>query len=153
MHIVITPIGFVKRYGRGQPNGLAFSCHERAAQDHVQKGLLQRVKVLYVDKGTSVAYLQITPYQAHTIWALQAAGVQLWGERYGATSDELPAMDRLDASQITLDRLTMTMTDTLKLYSPNGVGGGIPGSGGALSGESVTTPGQQLQPNTASSQP
>ena len=43
--------------------------------------LLQRVKVLYVDEGTSVAYLQMTPYQAHTIWALQAAGVQLWGER------------------------------------------------------------------------
>jgi hypothetical protein len=115
--------------------------------------LLQRVKVLYVDEGTSVAYLQMTPYQAHTIWALQAAGVQLWGERYGATSDELPAMDRLDASQITLDRLTMTMTDTLKLYSPEGVGGGIPGSGGALPGDSVTTPGQQLQPNTAPLQP
>ena len=34
--------------------------------------------------------------------SLQAADVQMWGERYGTTSDELPSMDRLDASQITL---------------------------------------------------
>jgi hypothetical protein len=101
--------------------------------------LLQRIKVLYVDEGTSVAYLQMTPYQAHTIWALQAAGVQLWGERYGATSDELPAMDRLDASQIALDRLTMSMTDTLTLYRSAGVGGAIPGAGSTIPGQPVST--------------
>ena len=97
--------------------------------------LLQRVKVLYVDDGKGVAYLQMTPYQAHTIWSLQAAGLQLWGERYGATSDELPSMDRLDASQIALDRLTMTLTDTLKLYRPEGMGGPIPGQSGAIPGQ------------------
>jgi hypothetical protein len=117
--------------GTASPNpiqGRPFACR-----------LLQRVKVLYVDEGTSVAYLQMTPYQAHTIWALQAAGVQLWGERYGATSDELPAMDRLDASQIALDRLTMSMTDTLTLYRSAGVGGAIPGAGSTIPGQPVST--------------
>jgi hypothetical protein len=126
----------------GAAQGRPFACR-----------LLGRVKVLYVDEGASIAYLQMTPYQAHTIWALQAAGVQLWGERYGATSDELPALDRLDAGQITLDRLTMSVTDTLKLYSPQGMGGAIPGSGSAIPGQSDTAPGQQPQPTTVPTQP
>jgi hypothetical protein len=82
----------------------------------------------------------MTPYQSHTIWALQAAGVQMWGERYGATSDELPSLDRLDAGQITLDRLTMTLSDTLKLYSPQGFGGAIPGDNAAIPGQLQTQP-------------
>ncbi len=101
--------------------------------------LLQRVKVLYVDEEKELAYLQMTPYQSHTIWALQAAGVQLWGERYGASSDELPAMDRLDASQIAADRLTMTLSDSLRLYDPQGMGGGM---GASLPGQTTGTPGQ-----------
>jgi len=109
--------------------------------------LMQRVKVLYVDDGKGLAYLQMTPYQSHTIWALQAAGVQMWGERYGATSDELPSMDRLDASQVDLSRLTMTMTDTLKLYNPQGFGGTIPGDNAAIPGQ-AGTPGQP-QPTPA----
>lgn len=87
--------------------------------------LLQRLKVLYVDHTQGVVYVQMTPYQAHAIWALQAANVQLWGERYGATSDALPTMDRLDASQVDAERLTMTLTETLMLT-------GIPGNAGAL---------------------
>lgn len=122
----------------GGPQGRPFACR-----------LMQRVKVLYVDDGKGVAYLQMTPYQSHTIWALQAAGVQMWGERYGATSDELPAMDRLDASQITADRLTMTLSDTLRLYSPQGMGGGIPGSASGLPGSSNALPGQGAQPMAA----
>jgi hypothetical protein len=108
--------------------------------------LLQRVKVLYVDDGKQLAYLQMTPYQSHTIWALQAAGVSMWGERYGASSDELPAMDRLDAGQISTERLTMTLSDTLKLYNPQGMGGGIPTEGGAIPGSSSAIPGQQAIP-------
>jgi hypothetical protein len=61
--------------------------------------LLTSVNVLHVDGG--VAYLEVTPEQSHAVWALQAAGVQLWGERYGSTSDPLANLDRLDASQIT----------------------------------------------------
>jgi hypothetical protein len=117
------------------PQGRPFACR-----------LLQRVKVLWVDTDKSVAYLQLTPYQAHTIWALQAANVQLWGERYGSSSDELPAMDRLDAAQIDAHRLTMTLTDTLKLYSPEGMGGAIPGSSSAIPGHQ-TIPG--VQPTAA----
>jgi hypothetical protein len=116
--------------GDGQAQPRPFACR-----------LLQRVKVLYVDEGKQLAYLQMTPYQSHTIWALQAAGVSMWGERYGASSDELPAMDRLDAGQISTDRLTMTLSDTLKLYNPEGMGGGIPGASSSIPGTTNTIPG------------
>jgi hypothetical protein len=121
----------------GDVRGRPFACR-----------LMQRVKVLYVDDDKGVAYLQMTPYQSHTIWALQAAAVQMWGERYGATSDELPSMDRLDASQVDLNRLTMTLSDTLKLYTPQGFGGAIPGDNSAIPGQ-IGTPGQQSQPTPA----
>lgn len=65
--------------------------------------LLSYVRVLYIEGD--VAYLEMTPYQAQTIWALQAAGLQLWGERYGLTSDTLPAMERLDAGQVNTEEL------------------------------------------------
>jgi hypothetical protein len=99
--------------------------------------LLQRVKVLWVDAEKSIAYLQVTPYQAHAIWSLQAANMMLWGERYGSTSDELPSLDRLDASQIDMTRLTMSISDTLKLYSPEGFGGAIPG-GDSIPGQTTS---------------
>jgi hypothetical protein len=67
--------------------------------------LLSSVRVLYVDHGQGVAFLEMTPYQSHTIWALQAAGLQLWGERYGSTSDELPVLDRLDIGQVNREAL------------------------------------------------
>ncbi len=67
--------------------------------------LLSSVRVLYVDDAAQVAYLEMTPYQSHTIWALQAAGLQLWGERYGATSMPLAELDRLDIGQVTLGNL------------------------------------------------
>ncbi len=64
---------------------------------------LTGVPVLYIESG--VAYLEVTPYQAHAVWALQAAGVQLWGERYGAGSEPLPQLQPLDAAHIDLTRL------------------------------------------------
>ncbi len=124
----------------GEMRGRPFACR-----------LMQRVKVLYVDDGKGLAYLQMTPYQSHTIWALQAAGVQMWGERYGATSDELPSMDRLDASQVDLSRLTMTMTDTLKLYNPQGFAGTIPGDNAAIPGQAGTLGQAQPTPSTSPS--
>lgn len=112
--------------------------------------LLQRLKVLYVDSEKGVAYLQMTPYQAHAIWAIQAATMPLWGERYGATSDALPTLDRLDASQIDLTRLTMSVTETLKLYTPNGIGGAIPGDASAIPGQPpITAPTQATAAPTA----
>jgi hypothetical protein len=60
--------------------------------------LLSSVRVLWIDAG--VAYLEVTPYQAQALRALQAAGLTLWGERYGASSDPLPVLDRLDAGQL-----------------------------------------------------
>ncbi|HMQ30878.1 MAG TPA: SAF domain-containing protein [Chloroflexaceae bacterium] len=64
---------------------------------------LSHVRVLWVDGG--VAHLELTPYQAQSLWAMQAAGVQLWGERYGVASDPLPAFDRLDFGQVNTEEL------------------------------------------------
>lgn len=60
--------------------------------------LLSSVRILWIDAG--IAYLEVTPYQAQALRALQAAGLTLWGERYGASSDPLPVFDRLDAGQL-----------------------------------------------------
>ncbi len=68
--------------------------------------LLSAVRVLYVDEAAAVAYLELTPYQAHTIRALQAAGLELWGERFGASSEQLPPLDRLDIGQVNSAELT-----------------------------------------------
>lgn len=65
---------------------------------------LTDIRILYIEGGT--AYLELTPYQAHALWALQGAGVTLVGERYGATSDPLTPMERLDAEAIALEELT-----------------------------------------------
>ena len=125
------------------PQGRPFACR-----------LLERVKVLFVDDAKGVAYLQMTPYQSHTIWALQAAGVSMWGERYGASSDALLAMDRLDASQVAPDKLVMTISDTLTLDSQAGGMSILPGDTSARPGQQVlpgasnTTLGDQTQPTT-----
>lgn len=113
---------------------------------------LERVPVLYIDNGT--AYLEVTPYQAHAVWALQASGSQLWGERYGQSSDPLVPMDKLDAAAVTLDRLTAPISDTttintLAMNSGSALpastaataipgGGVIPGSGGSIPGTQPT---------------
>jgi len=90
--------------------------------------LLSDVRVLYVDEVEGVAYLELSPYQAHTVWALQAAGVELWGERYGAASDPLPALDRLDIGQVSLEDLSAPPP------TPAPPSAAIPGAGGAIPG-------------------
>ena len=75
----------------GRP--LAFACR-----------LLSNIRVLYVEGN--VAYLEVTPYQAHTIWAIQAANLPLWGERYGASSIEIDPLIRLDIANLDLAELT-----------------------------------------------
>ncbi|NJN14854.1 MAG: flagellar biosynthesis protein FlgA [Oscillochloris sp.] len=93
--------------------------------------LLSSVRVLYVDDGAGIAYLELSPYQSHTIWALQSAGLQLWGERYGVGSDDLGALHRLDIGQVNYEQLTAPVTtpefpsDTPSLP---GAGNPIPGS-------------------------
>ncbi len=71
------------------------------------------IPILYIEDD--VAYLEMTPAQAHALRALQAANVALWAERYGATSDPLQYMDRLDAAQVILPDLTRPVTETLRL--------------------------------------
>lgn len=90
--------------------------------------LLSDVRVLYVDEADGIAYLELSPYQAHTIWALQAAGVELWGERYGATSDALPALDRLDIGQVNVEELSAPVPTPRPDTAIPGAGAGIPGS-------------------------
>ena len=115
---------------------------------------LERVPVLYIDNGT--AYLEVTPYQAHAVWALQASGSQLWGERYGQSSDPLVPMDKLDAAAVTLDRLTAPISDTTTLRATTGGSllpssaaptaspgsAGIPGSDATIPGSQPTAAGQ-----------
>lgn len=92
--------------------------------------LLSDVRVLFVDEAEGVAYLELSPYQAHTIWALQAAGMQLWGERYGASSDALPALERLDVGQVDAAALTAPVPTP---QPPTGAPL-LPGSGATLPG-------------------
>lgn len=73
--------------------------------------LLSSVRVLYVDAEAGVAYLELTPYQAHAIRALQAAGLELWGERFGAGSEALPSLDRLDIGQVSREQLDAPPAD------------------------------------------
>jgi hypothetical protein len=76
-----------------------------------------------------VAYLELSPYQAHTVWAVQAAGVELWGERYGAGSEPLPPLDRLDIGQVNVEQLDAP--------APGAEGSGeagLPGAGAAIPG-------------------
>jgi hypothetical protein len=71
--------------GQGQP----YACR-----------LLSGVNVLYVDSAKEVAYLELPPSAAQAIWAIQAAGLPLWGERYASSAPPLPPLQRLDPSQI-----------------------------------------------------
>ncbi len=86
--------------------------------------LLTSMNVLYVDNG--IAYLEATPAQSHAVWSLQAAGVQLWGERYGATSDPLPTVQRLDASQITPELLAIPGAPSAAGMEPQSSPGATP---------------------------
>lgn len=74
---------------------------------------MSSIPILYIEED--IAYLEMTPAQAHALRALQAANVALWAERYGATSDPLQYMDRLDAAQIVLPELTRPVTETLRI--------------------------------------
>ena len=93
---------------------------------------LSAVRVLWIDGGT--AYLEMTPYQAQAMWAMQAAGVQLWGERFGIASDPLPAFGRLDFGQVSAAQLLapaptpLPRTDPLIAPSIPGANAPIPGS-------------------------
>jgi hypothetical protein len=89
------------------------------------------VRVLYVDEAAGVAYLELTPYQAHTVRALQAAGLDLWGERFGAGSDQLPALDRLDIGQVNSAELTAPAAPPAEGAEPSA----IPGAGTAIPGD------------------
>ncbi|MBX0331137.1 flagellar biosynthesis protein FlgA, partial [Oscillochloris sp. ZM17-4] len=68
---------------------------------------------------------------AQTIWAIQAAGLQLWGERYGVTSDDLPPMTRLDIGQVTMPDLTAPVPTPEARPAP---GSTIPGSTSTVPG-------------------
>ena len=77
---------------------------------------MSRVPILYIEggEGDGVAYLEMTPAQAHSLRALQAAGVTIWGERYGAQSTPLLFLDRMEAAQVTVPDLTAPVSATLR---------------------------------------
>ena len=77
--------------------------------------------------GKNVAYLQMTPYQAHTIWALQPPACRCGASAMAHPPTSCPRWIAWTPPRSAPNRLTMTSTDTLKLYNPQGFGGGIPG--------------------------
>lgn len=117
---------------------------------------MSNITILFIDGGT--AYLQMSPAQAHAMWALSAAGVTMWGERYGSTSTPLMFMDRLDAGQVTIPDLTAPVTDTLriepKLVSPASAAqpsgtpadGALPGATTMIPGANAAVPGSAAKP-------
>lgn len=97
------------------------------------------IPILYIEED--VAYLEMTPAQAHALRALQAANVALWAERYGAASDPLQYMDRLDAAQVILPDLTRPVTETLRV-EPQIVSGAtapVPGATAPIPGAPATS--------------
>jgi hypothetical protein len=101
---------------------------------------MSSVRILYIDGAT--AYLEMTPSQAHSMWALQAAGVAMWGERYGTLSTPLMYMDRLDAGQVILPDLTGPVSETLRV-EPHLQSGNtpIPGANTSIPGSATSIPG------------
>ncbi|MDW8147007.1 MAG: SAF domain-containing protein [Roseiflexaceae bacterium] len=97
------------------------------------------IPILYIEED--VAYLEMTPAQAHALRALQAANVALWAERYGATSEPLQYMDRLDAAQVILPDLTRPVTETLRIEPQivSGANAQIPGATAPIPGAPATS--------------
>lgn len=75
--------------------------------------LLSNAPVLHVDTEAQLAYLALTPPQALALRSVQAAQLALWGERYGAESPALPALDRLDPAEISPAILAAPITATV----------------------------------------
>lgn len=98
------------------------------------------IPILYIEED--IAYLEMTPAQAHALRALQAANVALWAERYGATSDPLQYMDRLDAAQVILPDLTRPVTETLRIEPQivSGVSAPVPGATAPIPSEPTISP-------------
>jgi hypothetical protein len=124
----------------------------RPAQPYACR-FLTAVPVLYIESG--VAYLEVTPYQAHAVWALQGAGVQLWGERYGAASDPLPQLQPLDAAHLDFAQLLAadeTEPDATHESAAQPLDAGAPGCLAALPGQ-PGVPGASRQTTPRESRP
>lgn len=104
--------------------------------------LMSGVPILYIEygEGGGIAYLEMTPTQAHALRAVQAAGATLWGERYGATSEPLLYMDRLDAAQVILPDLTQPVTTTIRIEPQRVI---VPGEVANVPGAASPIPGIQ----------
>jgi hypothetical protein len=108
---------------------------------------MSSVRILYIDGAT--AYLEMTPSQAHSMWALQAAGVAMWGERYGTLSTPLMYMDRLDAGQVILPDLTGAVSETLRVEPHlESRSTSIPGANTSIPGSTTTLPGSTVDDDT-----
>lgn len=67
--------------------------------------LLSSLRILYIDEAAGLLYVEVTPYQAQSLYALQAAGVVLWAERYAADAPQLSELSRLESRAIERSRL------------------------------------------------
>lgn len=97
--------------------------------------LLPRMEILYVDGAAHIAFLAATPYQSQVIYTLTAqAGVQLYGERYGATAPALPYLTRMEPTTINPTLLTGPVSVTTPLlpgvWATQALPGAAQGQGG-----------------------
>lgn len=82
--------------------------------------MITGANVLYVDEPNKIAYLELPPSAAQAVWAIQAASLQMWGERYGSTSAPLPPLERLDATQIKPDQVQIPGSVPAASATPQG---------------------------------
>lgn len=78
--------------------------------------LVTGVRVLHVDAEQKVAYIEVPQETSLSVWAVQAAGLPMYAERIGATSDPMVPLQRLDVTQITPELVETTgFTSTTEL--------------------------------------
>ena len=110
-------------------SGVAQDAPAQAGQPYACR-LLVNVNVLHVDGEKATAYLELTPYQAQAMRAVQAAALPLYAERSTSGLAELEPLTRLDPSQLAREALSMPAQATSEPVSPDWPGHAT--GGGAL---------------------
>lgn len=91
--------------------------------------LLVNVNVLHVDAPKATAYLELTPYQAQAMRAVQAAALPLYAERSTAGLAELEPLTRLDPSQLAREALWTPSQTASERAAPDTGSARPPGKG------------------------
>ena len=109
-------------------SGVAQDAPAQAGQPYACR-LLVNVNVLHVDGEKATAYLELTPYQAQAMRAVQAAALPLYAERSTSGLAELEPLTRLDPSQLAREALSTPAQAASEPVSPNSGRAMPPGEG------------------------